>query len=165
MISRPRRRDQIREYVVGLMFDEAMQKVVLIKKEHGPKCVVGFWNGVGGHVEPGEVPIDAMVREYREEAGVLTTPSDWMLFTELDGGPELESPEFRVSFYWGRRQSAVSRARTMTDERVGTFWVADIAENLRDEIVPNLSWMIPFLKDPGTTNYIPALCCTYEDSK
>jgi ADP-ribose pyrophosphatase YjhB (NUDIX family) len=52
---------------------------LLIKnKKHG-------LNGLGGHVEPGETPLDCMVREFAEESGVVTHPSVWQKFAVLQG--------------------------------------------------------------------------------
>ena len=39
-------------------------KLLLVRDQHG------FWAGVGGWIEPGESPEDALLREIREELGV-----------------------------------------------------------------------------------------------
>ena len=38
-------------------------------RQHYPDC----WDGVGGHIEAGESPEEALVRECREEIGVTVT--------------------------------------------------------------------------------------------
>ena len=42
-------------------------QVLLLKRRRPPNQ--GLWNGVGGHVEPGETPLAACLREVREETG------------------------------------------------------------------------------------------------
>ena len=80
-------------YVVGLVFDLSRNRVVLIKKEHGPRCVVGKWNGVGGKVERGETTYQAMSREFMEEAGRMIRPKNWNNFCNM------KSEEFYIEFF------------------------------------------------------------------
>src|SRR5258706_13272255 len=58
------------EYVCGFAFKQFRQgpQVVLIRKNK-PDWQRGKLNGVGGKVEPGEIPSEAMVREFAEETG------------------------------------------------------------------------------------------------
>lgn len=54
------------KYVIGFpIFDS---KVLLIKRKRDPWHK--FWNGLGGHIEIGENPKDAMLRELDEEAEI-----------------------------------------------------------------------------------------------
>lgn len=46
------------QYVLGFMFSNLMNNVVLLQKQK-PNWQKGLWNGVGGKVESGEEPIDA----------------------------------------------------------------------------------------------------------
>lgn len=64
-------------YVVGIIFDELIDKVLLIRKNR-PDWQVGKLNGVGGKIEQDETPNDAMVRECYEECGLLI--DNWVLF-------------------------------------------------------------------------------------
>lgn len=142
---------EIQEYSMGLMFNERMTQVLLIKKSHGPKCVVGRWNGIGGHRE-NETPIQCQVREFQEETGVETTEDDWAKFTELRGD------DFIVHCFWGISNYAVYNARTMTDEKV-EIWPTN-PQRLADSdatLALNLPWMIPFLMDRSTRNEISIL--------
>ena len=51
--------------------------VLLIKKEH-PAWQSGKMNGIGGHVEEGESPLEAMRREATEEAGDFVGGLEWV---------------------------------------------------------------------------------------
>lgn len=50
-------------------------KLVFIDKEQGP--MAGKLIFPGGKVEDGEDPLDATVREFEEEIGLKTSPSEW----------------------------------------------------------------------------------------
>ncbi len=56
-------------YVAGFLFEPYMERVVLIQKEK-PTWQKGRLNGVGGKMELGETPLQAMQREFREETGL-----------------------------------------------------------------------------------------------
>jgi 8-oxo-dGTP pyrophosphatase MutT (NUDIX family) len=58
------------EYVLGIMFSENEKKVLVIWKSR-PAWQVDKLNGIGGKIEEGETPIEAMHREFREETGFL----------------------------------------------------------------------------------------------
>ena len=57
----------------------------MIEKKRGPEGVAGRWNGVGGKVEEGETPAEAMVRECFEETSLPSTPEGWVHFGVLHG--------------------------------------------------------------------------------
>ena len=57
---------KLNHYVMGFVFNEAQNRVLLIKKLR-PEWMKNRWNGIGGHIEPGETPLEAMIRESKEE--------------------------------------------------------------------------------------------------
>ena len=59
-------------YCCGFMFSKDFSHVLLIEKAR-PKWQEGKVNGIGGHLESGESPVDAMVREFEEETGLRAT--------------------------------------------------------------------------------------------
>lgn len=69
-------------YVVGFLF--ADDEVLLIKKNH-PSWQFGKLNGLGGHIEENESPLDAMIREFEEESGGARI-EHWNMFLLLKGG-------------------------------------------------------------------------------
>lgn len=88
------------EYVLGLAYGR--YGAFLIKKDATSACGGGY-NGVGGKVEQGETPMQAMEREWVEETGLRSpqwAPNGWMSFGEeqcrvclfaanLEGAPDL----------------------------------------------------------------------------
>lgn len=73
----------MKRYVLGFCFNPAGDKVVLIRKTR-PDWQAGKLNGVGGHIEKGESPIEAMKREFKEET-LWTEDCDWRPFGRLRG--------------------------------------------------------------------------------
>ena len=53
--------------IFTLCFLSRADQVLLLKRRRPPNQ--GLWNGMGGHVEPGETPLAACLREVREETG------------------------------------------------------------------------------------------------
>ena len=115
------------DFVVGFLFDDK-GNVALIRKNR-PAWQSGRLNGIGGQIEPGETPLEAMRREFKEEAG-------------CDG------LEWRnVGLVWGNSynlfvfsaRSRTAQPGTMTDEEVAWYSVKD----LPDDTLRNLAWLIP----------------------
>lgn len=150
--------EQKTEYSIGFMFTDDMKQVLLILKNHGPQCVVGRYNGIGGHIEEDDLnSIGAQIREFYEETGVETTRQDWFKFTELVG------EDFVVHCFYGLSSRAVLNAKTMTDEKIeivncentGSMNIFNIP------LAPNLVWWIPFLRDVSTKNHLCVVLANY----
>ena len=120
------------EYVVGFLCNKDRDIVVLIDK-HRPTWQKGKINGVGGHIEPGETPVAAMQREFREEAGLDV--GDWELAVEMTGGT------WKVYFFVAT--GPAMNAMTQTDEEVVIAWIG----MLPPRVLPNLHWLIPLCLD------------------
>jgi len=73
----------VTEYVLGFCFNSSLTTILLIRKTH-PAWQAGKLNGVGGKVEEGETPTQAMEREFREEA-CFETKHGWVQFGSLRG--------------------------------------------------------------------------------
>jgi 8-oxo-dGTP diphosphatase len=121
-------------YCVGFAFDEPGAHVLLVEKRR-PRWQAGLLNGVGGHVEPGELPVEAMAREFEEETGVATTEGEWRHFaTVVTDRSEVHM--FSVRLPLGR----VAAARTVTDELIQAYGVREVPEL---DTLPNLAWLVP----------------------
>ena len=119
------------EYVVGFMFDTEGESVALIEKNR-PSWQKGKLNGIGGHIEPGESPIDAMVREFREETGHDSSSFPWGKFATLSGD------QYVVHFFTSI--GPVRSLQTTTDERVSVYNKNCVTI---DNAVPNLTYLLP----------------------
>lgn len=129
-----------RKFVLGFMFDEDRESVLLIRKTK-PASIAGQLNGIGGKVEPNETFEDAMVREFEEEVGIHTSKDDWehcLFFT----GNDSSFGRFAISVY--RTFGDPYRYRRMEKE-VPSVWMVDALPT--HTIVNNLKWMLPMLAD------------------
>lgn len=128
-------------YVAGFMFSPDFENVILIEKKK-PEWQKGKYNGIGGKIEQGETPIDAMVREFEEEAGIKTTPSDWKSLCIIG------TDEYSVSFFYCTHKDW-EEALSMTDEEVFNVPIMDL-HAISYGLIENLNWLIPMCIDKGT---------------
>ena len=117
------------EYVAGFLTNG--REVVLVKKLR-PAWQKDRYNGVGGHIEEGELPENTMVREFFEETGVKTTAIEWWPFAVLSG------EDWKVHFFFSHGD--LTQVKTMTDEEIAIVPIKDITVY---NSIPNLSWLIP----------------------
>lgn len=123
----------MKEYVCGFMMFG--RTVVLVEKAK-PEWQKGRLNGVGGSIEDGETPVEAMVREFREETGVGTDRNDWSHRVTMSGNGWV------VHFF---RSRVVSPMRIRGTEDESVCW-AD-STSLPGNTIPNLRWLIPLCFD------------------
>lgn len=121
------------KYVAGLYFNEDKTSVALIRKNR-PTWQAGKLNCIGGKIEINELPLDAMIREFREEAGV--NHIDWRLFCILTGHG------FEVNFFTA--SGDLEQLRGMTDEELE---IIDTNSTFKHNFIPNLKWLIPMALD------------------
>jgi len=96
-------------YVLGFCFYR--DEVLLIEKTR-PAFMRGLWNGVGGHLHEQETPLKAMIREFKEETGVLI--EDWVEIGVLAG------PGYTI-FLYQTTQESKPLVQQMTDEKLQWF--------------------------------------------
>lgn len=128
------------EYVLGFAFGERKGRpAVLLVQKSSPEWQAGKYNGVGGKIEIGETPIDAMCREFLEETGIGSSEDDWTERLIIQGA------EWRVIIFKCERSRYPQLARQITKkDRPIVAEVGALPEN----VIPNLRWIIPFLMDP-----------------
>lgn len=74
-------------YVCGLVISKDLNKILLIKKNRGPECVIGKLNFIGGKVEEKDLfPLNAISRECKEETNLDFHPAEWTYFCEINLG-------------------------------------------------------------------------------
>lgn len=115
-----------KKYVVGLVFDET-ERVMLIEKKR-PNWQKGLLNGVGGEIKTNETPIDAMIRECKEESGLCI--DTWHLYDKVtfDNGIELNY------FCCLVKKEFLDTAKTLTDENIFIFHRSYIKGVIHEDI-------------------------------
>lgn len=119
-------------YVLGFRFDYAKLRVALIRKNK-PAWQAGLLNGIGGKHEDGESYHAAMVREFKEEAGV--DEIQWSHFHTMRG------KDWMVVCFAGLGD--LSKLVSMEAEKVEIHAVAAVGRGC----VENLAWLIPLAID------------------
>ncbi len=125
-------------YVLGFLFNATKDRAWLIIKKR-PSWQAGRLNGIGGHIENGETPEAAMVREFREETGVLIPVWEHAVLLYC---PRVEMFVFR-SFV---EANIFSRVKKTTDEQPQCLPITAIYSD-RYLVIPNLRWLIPLILD------------------
>lgn len=129
-----------KQYVVGFLFMPDIPsrhnpyqgwEVALIRKNR-PDWQRGLLNGIGGKVEGSEIPREAMIREFREEAGLYIT--EWHPVVDM------VFPDCTVHVFQARLGESVTLL-SLTDEKVEVWNVGDVLKYSHK--VPNLHWLIP----------------------
>lgn len=136
----------MKSYVLGFLFNDKEQ-VWLIQKTK-PEWQTGKLNGIGGKVEDNEDYSDAMVREFKEEAGLNIT--DWKRFCVITDDEEYQIICY-VAFSNGIPQ-------TTTDEVVGLY----PANNLPNNVLFNAYWLIPMALKARGYEYVVKECFKIE---
>lgn len=118
------------DYVIGFLFNFD-NRVLLINKTK-PEWQKGLLNGIGGKIEKGESPVEAMIREFEEEAGI--TVGAWRNFATLNG------KDYTIHLYSALYLPTLGTPESMTEETIE--WV-DLDEIPYERTVPNLRWLLP----------------------
>src|SRR5687768_8509331 len=104
----------VQEYVCGFLFSEDRSRVLLIRKRR-PAWQAGMLNGLGGKIEPGETAVEAMRREFREEAALDV--AEWQHVLTLSGADDAGSGRGWAGHFF-RAFGDLSRVRAATDEQL-----------------------------------------------
>jgi len=138
-------------YVCGFLREKVTGEVIFVRKNK-PAWQKGKLNGVGGKIESSETPLQAMAREFREEAG-FEYHGEWRRFAVQ---ADKDNPEVVVHFFAGEMEEFPG-------------WPGDIPRRVNDigevielhdptqipgrlDIISNLNWLLPLaFFDPKTT--------------
>lgn len=135
----PNQKPSPARYVCGFLFmadgrpDFLTDYLVVLIRKNKPDWQRGLLNGVGGKIEPGESPEQAMVREFEEETGRPT--SGWLPLVTMS------FPKAVIHFFYLLSSQLVA-VRSTTDEPVEVLRVGHLI-NWREDLIPNLHWLIP----------------------
>lgn len=134
-------KDDFSRMVVGFVFDEGFNNVLLIQKQK-PDWQRGYFNGIGGKCKQDEPPRLAIARETYEETTMDIEPASWTHFVTLRTGSKPEpSPDVEVCFFFTVVERCVlTSAHSETKEQL----LIILRSNLQHyKTLPNLQWMIP----------------------
>lgn len=124
--------------------------ICLARKKH--KIGAGMWNGYGGHCEPNEKPLDAAIRETKEESGVSLHSKDcvkevalvtyferprYAIFRELTN----YKPVWSVNIFLAGRWSG----ECMETEEMGTPQWFNLDEIPYKEMLPADRFILPLI--------------------
>lgn len=127
-------------YVLGFALTSDRRAVLLIEKQT-PQWQKGKLNGIGGKVETFDENEDAaMVREFKEETGIVTLTNEWTKFTQLNG------ENFNVSVYWMMREN-LGNYQVTTHEKPYLITLDLLFRNRFRNCISNLQWLIPMILD------------------
>jgi 8-oxo-dGTP diphosphatase len=129
---------QIMQYVVGFLFNVSETGVVLIRKNK-PKWQAGLLNGVGGKIEEGESPLQAMTREWLEET--KTTFADWTYFCKLEHSGNV------IYFFKGKADLVLPPPDEGAEIPDWTTVSKIMGTNSAQLTIRNLKWLIPLALD------------------
>lgn len=122
-----------RECVAGFLICPERNRVILIQKNR-PAWQRGYLNAIGGKIEDGETPAEAMRREYREETGLDL--DGWALMLTLRwAGPTVHF--FRLLAPIETLQSVQSA----TDELVLSLDIDAVAAG-DYAVIQNVRWLV-----------------------
>lgn len=122
-------------YVVGFAFDERAEYVLLVHKLK-PEWQRGRLNGIGGKIEPGETPLEAMDRECLEETGLRLT---WVQRGRMSGINN-DGSQFECFVFYAYSDE-IYNFEQKEDEPL-TVCFADAVR--QKKTIRNLTFLVPF---------------------
>lgn len=116
---------------------DSLSRVVLIEKNR-PAWQKGLLNFPGGHIEPGETPLECVIREFREETCMTTSECDWSYIGLIRNTDNYELHIFTAKYDEMKHGLLLSP----TDEQ--TLWTYSSDPSLDTQCVSNVPWLIMF---------------------
>ena len=122
----------VTNYVAGFLFSTSGKQVALIQKTK-PDWQKGKLNGIGGKIEEGETPLEAIRREFQEETGANVM--EWRQFVEMRWRDAV------IHFFVAHGDHGLT---SITEEIVGWY---DVDFLFNAPTLPNLRWLVPMALD------------------
>ncbi len=125
------------EYVLGFLFSETLEEVLLIEK------IISEWqtkkfNGISGKIELNEFPIEAMIREFKKETGLEI--NEWNQFVTI-----IKENEYIIYCFYAI-DNILNYFENKTDRKLQIFYTYEI--NIENKsLMSNISWLIPMAID------------------
>jgi len=130
----------MKEYVVGFIFDEFKERVLLILKER-PEWQKGKYNGIGGLIEEKETGKMAMTRECKEECGLYIEDWDHVL--------TLSCPNILLHYYRTFVEIDIfNLVYSKTDELVISIDLYRYLNEFYEKTVRPTNWILLMATDP-----------------
>lgn len=131
------------EFVIGFLFDETHEHVLLIKKRR-PEMMAGLLNGVGGKRKKREDIEKAMRREFVEETGIRV--NKWRQFAIIQVTHQMivDDPKALVYAFTATLNGERLEPAQITDETPDWYRVTDL---LRHPMVHDLPWLVHMAHD------------------
>ena len=133
----PKRRGIV-HYVLGFFFGSYYggdDEVLLIRKRR-PRWMRGKLNGVGGLVQPGETPLEAMTRALKKETGLVLADCPHGAFATLRF-----AATNTVVVCFTSSKKYIGSATTMTDEKVDRYGYPKCLQS--KDLAPHVRWLLP----------------------
>ena len=110
-------------------------RVLMCHRHPSRQRYPNIWDLPGGHVEPGEAPVDALVRELCEELGVTVDPADLEFSATVLPGPGLTVHVWVVRSWSGEP----ANREPAEHDALGWFSLSEVAElELPDRVLVDL---------------------------
>lgn len=136
-------------YVLGFVFNHDLSSVLLLRKGH-PDWQAGKLNGIGGQVEGLESICQAMVREAREEIGLIpcsVNEWDYVCTMTRSGAMGFQCDVFRLILDEGENLSRYCGQEDEPVELIPTRYVST-----RDDLVSPAQWLVAMCADEDCFN-------------
>lgn len=161
------------DYVVGFMREALSDRVLMIRKSK-PVWQAGLLNGVGGKVDQQvakvppraielcavltgkpesefqketrlETPLEAMVREFEEETGIVTNPDEWRLIMYMRDPRDFYAKDNGTVYWFAATRRFLptlpARTRDANMDELTTVRVSEVAN--RSDVLASVRWTIP----------------------
>lgn len=131
----------MQKYVVGFIFNKDLDTVLLMHK-NSPAWQNGLVNGLGGKVDGEETSFDCIVREIKEESGLITLEDRWIKTGKV------YSNTFTMDVFGYIYDGDMNNAKTLEDEQIEWFPINKLPKNC----VENVTWLVNITLDKVRNN-------------